>query len=442
MKRRTNLFYTNDETNFLTFSNYGEHLTGVFLATNFKMFPSKFLCLNIPSLNGGKIINDKKETPENARKRFIKECLVAYYENKLAFLRDQIIEDNNKNIDKTNNVHPDSVLCYLGYLIDAIMQFDSDTKLVYYSPVTEQNYNGTFTDIIFTIDSGENFNKDYKITGASITDAIDKTNEIDDVRYIYGWHNGVEYLGPKNYEDVQPEFDEITSDNKGIYYRTSQHRIEINEIKDSLKYKDQIAFNVIIPLYDITLFDLTTNQTIISEPDLDEYTVLDETNKSEYLSMGSLNLNASYNGSEFVKNVPYGIWFANETITLKRHKGTNYAPSWSLLIGTQFKPFPNSDKLVQDNGGVSDMAGFATFAQILSRQHKLYDQLQTNAATLELTYNTITQNIEILKDMINQVDIPSREDMSYLTYNMSYLMNTLFNVNNSESINIHKWQVK
>lgn len=437
MKRRTNLFYTNDESNFLTFSNYGEHLTGVFLATNFKMFPSKFLCLNIPSLN-----NEDDEKRKEAKVKFIKECLVAHYENKLAYLRDAIIADNNSNIDKTKNIHPDSVLCYLGYLIDAILEFDKDTKLVYYSPVTEQNYNGTFTDIIFTIDSGDNFDKEYNIKPALISDTVDKTNGISDIKYIYGWYDGVQWIGPEAYKDIQPEFDELTPDNaQGIYFKTAQHIIEINQLK-TLETKREISFNVIIPLYDITLFDISTNQTIISDPDLDNYTVLDETNKSEYLSMGKLDLSKSYNGDQFVKNVPYGIWISNELITLKRHSGTNYAPSWSLLIGTQFKPFPNSNYLTQDSNGITDMAGFATFAQILSRQHKLYDQLQTNAATLELTYTTITQNIQILKDMIEQADIPSREDMAYITYNMSYLMNTIFNPNSSESVNIHKWQVK
>ena len=38
MKRKTNLFYlSGDESNFLTFSNYGESLTGNFLATNWKI---------------------------------------------------------------------------------------------------------------------------------------------------------------------------------------------------------------------------------------------------------------------------------------------------------------------------------------------------------------------------------------------------------------------
>ena len=52
MKRSTNLFYTvGSDTNFITFSNYGESLTGNFLSVNTKLFPSNFLCLYLPALN-------------------------------------------------------------------------------------------------------------------------------------------------------------------------------------------------------------------------------------------------------------------------------------------------------------------------------------------------------------------------------------------------------
>ena len=58
MKRSTNLFYTvGSDTNFITFSNYGESLTGNFLSVNTKLFPSHFLCLDIPELD-----NDEDNT--------------------------------------------------------------------------------------------------------------------------------------------------------------------------------------------------------------------------------------------------------------------------------------------------------------------------------------------------------------------------------------------
>ena len=71
MKRKTNLFYNSGpDSKFLTFSNYTEALTGNFLSTNTKLFPSTFLCLNIPSLN-----------KEN-KQEFISNSLIKYYENK------------------------------------------------------------------------------------------------------------------------------------------------------------------------------------------------------------------------------------------------------------------------------------------------------------------------------------------------------------------------
>ena len=70
MKRKTNLFYNSGpDSKFLTFSNYTEALTGNFLSTNTKLFPSTFLCLNIPSLN-----KENKET-------FINNYLIKYYFN-------------------------------------------------------------------------------------------------------------------------------------------------------------------------------------------------------------------------------------------------------------------------------------------------------------------------------------------------------------------------
>ena len=51
MKRKTNLFYNEGpDSKFLTFSNYTESLTGNFLSTDTKLYPSMFLCLYIPSL--------------------------------------------------------------------------------------------------------------------------------------------------------------------------------------------------------------------------------------------------------------------------------------------------------------------------------------------------------------------------------------------------------
>ena len=122
MKRKTNLFYNSGpDSKFLTFSNYTEALTGNFLSTNTKLFPSTFLCLNIPSLN--------KENKQS----FINNSLIKYYENKLANLRDRVNEDE---------VFP------LSYLIETIMKFDSNASISYIGNITEQDYLGSYTDTI------------------------------------------------------------------------------------------------------------------------------------------------------------------------------------------------------------------------------------------------------------------------------------------------------
>ena len=74
MKRKTNLFYnTGQDSKFVTFSNYTEALTGNFLSTNTKLFPSVFLCLDIPSLN---------TNHEDSKREFI-----INYNSAAAFLR-------------------------------------------------------------------------------------------------------------------------------------------------------------------------------------------------------------------------------------------------------------------------------------------------------------------------------------------------------------------
>ena len=92
MKRKTNIFNldkTNNDTTFLTFSNYAEYLTGNFLSTATKLYPSTFLCFNLPYT--------EEKTVED-----FKMFLMEYYENKLDVLRDGIINKYNSTDDKTN----------------------------------------------------------------------------------------------------------------------------------------------------------------------------------------------------------------------------------------------------------------------------------------------------------------------------------------------------
>ena len=514
MKRRTNLFYNDNsvDSNFLTFSNFTEHLTGVFLATNFKMFPSRFLCFNIPAL-----YNENYEIDPEKKIEFIN-TLVAYYENKLAYLRDKLIEDNDDSVSDVDNVIP-----YLGYLIDTIKEFDENSELVFQSVVTEQDYNGTFTDIICTIDSGVGFNKKYDI---NVDENKDDFNEIKDnlyKEYLYGWafteetnlfniyydkpdvnenivinlnditvdsiinadklyievngktlenvvfkkdDNGYSYKdeneditieitnsnitvsnniksfkmigselkyiydGPDSYKNVLPIFDDKY---ECIYNLNAKHNIKETEVTSN-----SIEFNVIIPLYSIVNMDFVTNNTILKDI-------------NENISKGLPDINTSITDSEsFADNVPYGIWFSDRKITLYRDNQTNYAPSWSLLIGTQFKPFPTSKFLEQDRDVVSKMAGFATYAQILAKQADIYDKMIDYGISFNECKNEIEDKIEEIEETKNLVvsiydrlnNITNIDELNSLKKDLENLKNELNDKKNNSSDTKHIWKVK
>ena len=203
MKRKTNLFYTTGpDSKFITFSNYTESLTGNFLSTDTKIFPSRFIALYIKGLN------------KNTKAALIK-YIADYYESKLAVLRDHF--DYNKS-DIEKSVPP------LNYLLEALLRIkeinqnevvvthsvaanvikddnetsrsnesnlisDSDViKFKYISDITEQDYNGTFTDTICNID----LRKFAYISSIELTDDFnDNVVQFDKPAYLYGWDSDV-----------------------------------------------------------------------------------------------------------------------------------------------------------------------------------------------------------------------------------------------------------
>ena len=207
MKRKTNLFYTTGpDSKFITFSNYTESLTGNFLSTDTKIFPSRFIALYIKGLN------------KNTKASLIK-YLADYYESKLAVLRDHF--DYNKS-DIEKSVPP------LNYLLEALLRIkeinenevvathsivnnsyvnfikdENDTsnsnesnlisdsnviKFKYISDITEQDYNGTFTDTICNID----LRKFAYISSIELTDDFnDNVVQFDKPATLYGWDSDV-----------------------------------------------------------------------------------------------------------------------------------------------------------------------------------------------------------------------------------------------------------
>lgn len=312
MKRKTNLFYNSGpDSKFLTFSNYTEALTGNFLSTNTKLFPSTFLCLNIPSLN--------KENKQS----FINNSLIKYYENKLANLRDRVNEDE---------VFP------LSYLIETIMKFDSNTSISYIGNITEQDYLGSYTDTICIIDT-------QYLQSAIITTIDNEESDIREADYtLYGWYDVIDdndvYTGPSLYANFTPVFDT----ERPQYQLTPNYNVEYNVPETT---PSNIVFNVVIPLF--TFVNIEEG--------------VDVNNQDESILT-----------SNFKTNVPLGIWFADDNINLKVDK--TYGQSWSLAIGSQFKPLPTSPEVRSDVYKDPNTDAFKTFAQVLVRQNELLDTIE------------------------------------------------------------------
>lgn len=206
MKRKTNLFYTTGpDSKFITFSNYTESLTGNFLSTDTKIFPSRFIALYIKGLN--------KDT-----KAALIKYLADYYESKLAVLRDHF-DYNKSDIEKSvpplnylleallrikeitkNEVvatHSITNNSYVNFIKDGndtsnltsnLISYSDVIKFKYISDITEQDYNGTFTDTICNID----LRKFAYISSIELTDDFnDNVVQFDKPVTLYGWDSDV-----------------------------------------------------------------------------------------------------------------------------------------------------------------------------------------------------------------------------------------------------------
>lgn len=342
MKRRTNLFYNSGEdSKFLTFSNYTECLTGAFLSTNTKLFPSKFICLNILNLNKEEFING----------------LVAYYENKLATLRDYAVNTENRKLDELNP---------LSYLLRYLSN-NGISNIAYIGDITEQDYNGTFSDTICVINTSKMF------SGQIITDNIvlNETNLFATAEEnLRGWYENGTYLGPNNYANISPVFDD-----QNKYLLTDNNYISVSSTETN-----SVEFNVIIPT-----FSLVNTDSVLTENIYSELSLLDSTN------------NEIHGTSDI--NVPMGIWFADKSVVLEGD--SKYNTSWSLAIGSQFKPFPTSNNINSEITNESNSIAFGTFAQILSRQNDLLSYVQAENARLETRIVALENEILQLKQLHN-----------------------------------------
>ena len=466
MKRKTNLFYTNGpDSKFITFSNYTEALTGNYLSVNSKLFPDNFLCLNIEGLNS------------TTKELFIK-YLVRYYENKLAVIRDY-------------NVHHAETIEFkiypLAYLLEAILKvvkieyitksienkdviigykyilnFNSETNeliindeipslfddnfinennlivdenltpteyvglITYIGQISECDYYGTYTDIICNIDC-ENYNEgSIIISNTSNKDEKTITIEDDTVNVLYGWENDTIF---KEYDNVLPLYDEEENTYK---CNSKLSRLMFNKIDaNSSNYGKTLKFNIIIPLF--SLVNINSTYQLYSErnsilDDIRQCIILNDKNKHCF-------------------DVPLGMWIYADNnedtfIELIKDKNLNLYPNWSLLISSQFKPFPYStykkENATSNNPDSQSIANsFSTFAEVLSKMNEVLDNfnkininladLQNRISSIEKNLNNIgtIENIQKIDEKVVDIEIMVNNKIEDFTKKMYGYLNNL-----------------
>lgn len=469
--RKTNLFYNSgQDSNFLTFSNYTESLTGNFLATDWKVYPSKFVCLYIPSL-----LNENGVIDNEAKKEFIKHYLIERYENKLAFLRDyyynQEVANVTDTIDREYIVKKiESSIHSFNWLLDTITKFDSQSKITFVGEVTELDYNGVYADTICIIDGSQTSTEAYiQLLEEAGENKIEYSN-FGALYPLYGWdENELSTINIEGYDSFELEntFDEVSGDTP-YYYGDNCVKL----VKDDEADISSIKFNVIIPLYDIINIDWVDNFDQIDE----DKTVLDSLikelndNEKDFTANSSSgridDSEAQELSNEYDKNYsldndaihsinrPLGIWFSEKEIVLDRDETLKYSPTWSLTISSQFKSFPYSLDYKDPSFSLrDDKHAFATYAQILAKQQDFtklisnlylqYDSLKeqlreymsiinnstTNNGDINIAdYSSLISRIERLEAKINELsNVNSR--LTEIENNIEQLSNTVNHIN-------------
>ena len=268
MKRKTNLFYTTGpDSKFITFSNYTESLTGNFLSTDTKIFPSRFIALYVKGLN--------KDT-----KAALIKYLADYYESKLAALRDHF-DYNKSDIEKSvpplnylleallriKEIKPNEVVAthsiannsYVNFVdneteTSKLVSYSNVIKFKYISDITEQDYNGTFTDTICNID----LRKFAYISSIELTDDFnDNVVQFDKPNTLYGWDSNIpeEYANEKTIPDsiqgidldryMKSYLDDTDAEEKRIEYKINTDLSNVINIHDEMITEDKSLADII-----------------------------------------------------------------------------------------------------------------------------------------------------------------------------------------------------
>lgn len=453
--RRTNIFYnSNSNTDkFFTFSNYTEALTGNFLSTDTKLFPSRFFCAKLEGLT-----SDNKQSLIN--------LLIRYYENKLAVLRDK----NSKNytilslnylleffykLQLEKSEEDDTTKWVLAeelkfntssfkdteidnYTKEISSYYNDDNKpyftINYIGDITEQDYDGTYTDTICVV------NIDNIISGSLLyKDNPDETLLVSGINYNYLWgwsskdiDNIVKSILHTDEDDLCPidDIGELNDDNrqlKNIYYRYSSDLCGI-KFNYNNETEDDLSFNIIIPLFDMVDINYKNNFTTI------DY---------EYLDLGKnypgINITDTTENNLRIKNIPLGIWISDSGVELKRDG--EYAPTWSLTISSQFKPFPYSNNIARSSSSDSKSNAYSTFAEVLIKLNKAidkFDDMHITIQNLENRIQTIEGNLKQIGTIHNIDGIQQEIELFKAESNNSF---TTFKNEVNEVIESLKWKV-
>lgn len=128
------------------------------------------------------------------KQRLIDE-LVCKYENKLATLRDWCVD---------NDINQETTLLPLNYLLETISNFEgkkpTELNIPCIGDVTEQDWNGTFSDTICVIDTSKY--KTGSITSDDTLVTVSTSNLNESKTYLHGW-----YVTKSNY-NPELDFDE------------------------------------------------------------------------------------------------------------------------------------------------------------------------------------------------------------------------------------------
>lgn len=403
MNRKTNIFYNNSEdSKFLTFNNYTEALTGDILATDYKLWPSRFICAYIEDL-------DKEDFTLKLQK---------YYENKLTTLRD--------NIDDISTLKPLNYLITFMYwyaynkqlgwesiispievekeLLNNSIDVVNSLEFNYISDIVEQQYNGTYSDIICTINPNKwtkpllNFvtldiNDDHYDVDSYLNENNNVIN-IENVEYLHGWENEspntIEKLENYIKSPISDEIKNIDGENKNVYYLKSLiDKLEIINITDKTKFK----FNIIIPLFNIIN---TKNSNDITNDDP---------------NITSIELNNKV-------NIPLGIYFTDNDVELSING--KFSTNWSLLISTQFSAFPFSYDIQQNfDDSQSTKQAYLTFAEILANQTNFTDALVKYDSLIK----SLQKRIELLESKLT--NISSVQNIDSIVQNVNNIQNSV-----------------